>query len=142
MLTPGPQDDGSWFVPIHLIRKDQAVMNTRDGGGRRFRGWEYRKRQKQLLEYLKGYPVRMIARIKAQRGTKSRAEVRARKNVELFLRIYHEGYPKSDGVTQLDSLQDTLEGLFYENDWQIRKGVYEEVEYSGITGLQWIITEV
>lgn len=142
MMSPGPQQDGSWFVPMHLIRKDQAIVNTRDGGGKRFRNWEYRRRQNELLKYLAGHKIPFIDRIYSRPGTKARPEQKPRKNVKMMLTIYHAGCPKGDGVTQMDSLQDTLEGVFYKNDWQVGEGTFQEISYAGFDGLQWTIQEV
>lgn len=106
-MNPGKQPDGSWYVPLLLLRKDAmiAVEGAKRG---RVRSKAYRDKQKEARSHLIGIAQRCYI-----------AKDGHARNVKLELTVLLKGYSAVDLVTQLDSLQDTLEGLAYEDDRQV-----------------------
>lgn len=129
MMQPGRQPDGSWFVPLMPLRKDASIFTKSSKFGRA-RAKEYRQRQADFRSYLVGLAQREFIPREKQR------------NVKLDVVVYHDGYSAMDAITAVDFLQDVLEGIAYENDWQVCGGSFDDRLYSGQTGVWFRITRI
>ena len=139
-LKPGLQSDGSWFVPVMPVRKDQSIPSKNSKFGR-CRNPAYREAQKAFRSYLIGFPD-PLPRIYAKSGTKKRAAVLDLPNVRLDMTLYAEGTSRMDTVTAYDFLNDVLEGIGYKDDWQVWGGFIQKRPHSGISGVQFKLTEI
>lgn len=114
-------------MPLLLLRKDAGVSAGNKFG--RARGKDYRNRQAAFCSYLNGIGAQYIAMPKPRR-----------RNVAATVTILLDRYSACDLVNQADALLDCLEGLVFDDDWQVAE--LSIGWRAGPTGLLFKIAEI